>query len=48
MKIIWNKVTPFSQIVAIALFLIVFGVGYYIGYSCGYTDGSVTIAEETI
>jgi hypothetical protein len=31
MKIEWNKVTKFSQIVAIILFLIVFFLGFYIG-----------------
>ena len=31
MKIIWNKVTKFSQIVAIILFVVVFFVGILIG-----------------
>jgi membrane-bound inhibitor of C-type lysozyme len=31
MKIIWNKVTKFSQTVAIILFIAVFFVGFFIG-----------------
>lgn len=31
MKIEWNKVTRLSQIVAVVLFLAVFGVGFWLG-----------------
>jgi hypothetical protein len=34
----WNKVTWYSQAIAIILFVGVFFLGYYIGRSCGTTD----------
>lgn len=38
MKIIWNKVTKFSQIVAIILFALVFSLGIFLGRKIGISD----------
>ncbi len=44
MKIIWNRVTQFSQIVAIILFVAVF----FVGISIGKKSERVTILGESI
>ena len=31
MKIVWNEVTSYSQILAIVLALAIFGLGFYLG-----------------
>ena len=50
MPIIWNKVTKFSQIIAIILFVIVFFVGFSIGkeYGKSLTVSSSLIPENSV
>jgi len=38
MKIVWNKVTKFSQIIAIILFVFVFSLGIFLGRKVGISD----------
>lgn len=38
MSLEWKKVTWYSQIVAIVLFLAVFGLGFYVGKSYEHTN----------
>ncbi len=45
---VWNKVTPFSQIVAIILFVGVFALGYYLGISsAGYHTEVQSVLQNT-
>ena len=41
MAIIWNKVTWYSKLVAVVLFLAVFGWGFYLGASYGIAVGQL-------
>lgn len=48
MQVKWNEVTQFSQVVAIVLFIVVFGVGFLVGqkYEAKYILGEPTVEAK--